>query len=129
MARKSQIIELLKTELQNSGNFAQVYRHFKFLDQINDFPTICLNASPEDKDHLESTVLRGIIDLDLRGYIKSDNAIAACDTMIQNVETIVSSIVNPLIESIRVRTVSSDEGLFEPYGVIDMKIQIQYSNL
>lgn len=127
MAKKSEILNLLVSTLEASTG-AKVYRRLKFLDQINDFPTICLDASPVDRNHEEFTILRDIIDIDLRAYIHSENAISTCDSLIHTIEIGLMNLVDTKIEMIRVMSIDTDEGLFEPYGVITMRVRVQYDN-
>jgi hypothetical protein len=127
MAKKSEILNLLVSTLEASTG-ARVYRRLKFLDQVNDFPTICLDASPVDRSHEEFTVLRDTIDIDLRAYIHSENVISACDNLIHTIEIGLMNLVDTKIEMIRVMSIDTDEGLFEPYGVITMRVRLQYDN-
>ena len=128
MIKKSDIVTILLNELRNSNKFAKVHGHLKYLAEINDFPTLCLDTSPEVKDHRETNVLRNVIDIDVRGYVKSENALNACDELIQDIEEFFLTFEHPSIESTYTITVNSDEGLHEPYGIVTMRLGVQYSN-
>jgi len=127
MAKKSDIISNLVTNLKNVGGFTNVFPHFKFIDQINDFPTICIHIAEDDRNHLESTTLGGDLIVSIRGYVYKEDSIGACDTLIQDIETVISQISYPgYQEDIRVISVDSDEGLYEPHGIVDMRLSIMY---
>lgn len=123
MAIKSDIITLLLFQLRSIPNVT-VFNYFKYLDQINSFPTICTHVIRDDVEHIESNYIDHYSLVSIRAYLQAENCISACDDLIQEIETIVNGITNVLFDSMKIESVNSDEGLFEPYGIVDINLSI-----
>lgn len=151
MARKTDVIDLLITELKridgstdnrtavqnvpytyNHNLHGNVFRIFKFLKDINDFPTITLMIGTETRQHIGGGVKYATLDVAIRGYTRSENALDATDDLIEDIEHSFNALgflpeLCPvdLVDS-RIVAVSTDEGLFEPHGIADVEAQIVY---
>ena len=132
--RRKQIIDGLVTELGQTPDVSplNVFRHFKYLDEINDFPTICLLPRNEARIERGANRRLGIIEVALRGYTFDENNLDRAEFLAQNVEAKVDSFsANTAakangVSDVRVVTFRTDEGLFEPYGIADLELQILY---
>jgi hypothetical protein len=151
MSRKTELISLLVTELKRidkttdsraavphtpytfkSNVNGEVYPTFKFLDQINDFPTICLVVGTESRIHIGAGVKYGELSLLVRGYINDENALEVSDDLLEDIEHIIESLSHVdafcdegLVES-RIVSLVTDEGLFEPWGIVDINALLIY---
>jgi len=151
MSRKSDVIDLLVTELKridktidsrievpstpytfNSNVFNNVFRTFKYLNDINDFPTITLIVGSETRQYIGGGIKYATLDISIRGYTKSENTIDSEDDLAEDIEFIVNSLGYltdgcpfELVES-RIVAIGADEGLFEPFGVVTIEAQITY---
>lgn len=108
-----------------------VFESFKWFDQINDYPTICLHVETDYKSHAEAepNVVGGDFNMIVTGYVHSENVVAAGDELIQQIEDAINSItaVNAIqIDDIHINSVEQDEGLFEPYGTVTVNVDIGY---
>jgi hypothetical protein len=169
------------------------FSKLKYLDDVHDFPTICLYRNPNEFDHIETNSINKNNIITIRGYVKGEDSLGLADQLIEDIETRLSNaLVSPsteygfcglltqsgdnlvenllvipnylqtqsldiittqsgdLIETsvtalqgrylvancvigltsastedVRVMSVNSDEGLFDPYGVIDMVVEIR----
>jgi len=132
--RRKQIIDGLVTELGQTSDVSSsnVFRHFKYLDEINDFPSICLLPRNEARIERGANRRLGIIEVALRGYTFDENNLDRAEFLAQNVEAKVDSFsANTAakangVSDVRVVTFRTDEGLFEPYGIADLELQILY---
>ena len=132
--RRKQIIDGLVTELGQTPDVSpsNVFRHFKYLDEINDFPSICLLPRNEARIERGANRRLGIIEVALRGYTFDENNLDRAEFLAQNVEAKVDSFsANTAakangVSDVRVVTFRTDEGLFEPYGIADLELQILY---
>ena len=132
--RRKQIIDGLVTELGQTPDVSpsNVFRHFKYLDEINDFPSVCLLPRNEARIERGANRRLGIIEVALRGYTFDENNLDRAEFLAQNVETKVNSFsANTAakangVSDVRVVTFRTDEGLFEPYGIADLELQILY---
>ena len=91
--RRKQIIDGLVTELGQTPDVdaSNVFRQFKYLDEINDFPTVCLVAGSESREELGANRRLGGIGVSLRGYVFDENNIDTAEIFAQNVESKVDS--------------------------------------
>lgn len=132
--RRKQIIDGLVVELGQTSDVSpsNVFRHFKYLDEINDFPSICLLPRNEARIERGANRRLGIIEVALRGYTFDENNLDRAEFLAQNVEAKVDSFsANTAakangVSDVRVVTFRTDEGLFEPYGIADLELQILY---
>tara|TARA_Y100000780_G_C13392279_1_gene304711 strand:+ start:23 stop:448 length:426 start_codon:yes stop_codon:yes gene_type:complete len=132
--RRKQIIDGLVVELGQTPDVSasNVFRHFKYLDEINDFPSICLLPRNEARIERGANRRLGIIEVALRGYTFDENNLDRAEFLAQNVEAKVDSFsANTAakangVSDVRVVTFRTDEGLFEPYGIADLELQILY---
>jgi len=132
--RRKQIIDGLVTELGQTSDVSSsnVFRHFKYLDEINDFPSICLLPRNEARIERGANRRLGIIEVALRGYTFDENNLDRAEFLAQNVEAKVDSFSANVaakangVSDVRVVTFRTDEGLFEPYGIADLELQILY---
>lgn len=156
MSRASDIINEIKQALQPVAP-NQVYRYLKNIDQINDFPTVCMFISEDDRPIRETLDYKGEIYLTIRGYVFGEDSQALSDQLLLDIEDsiitvnlqrkLLSTQNNDLIQTeidnlvsvnqlspvneyssdnIEIRQVSTDEGLFEPFGIAELKLFIRY---
>ena len=73
--RRKQIIDGLVVELGQTLDVesSNVYKHFKFMDELNDFPAICLIPGTEMREQLGANRILGTLDVSLRGYVFAEN--------------------------------------------------------
>jgi len=117
----------------NSLVYGNVFRDFRYLQEINDFPTICFTTGRLTREHIGDAVVYETFRVNIRGYVMQENSIEACESLAEDIERIVnrlrdvrtSTYAQPIVES-RVLSIRTDEGLFEPYGVVDVQAEITY---
>ena len=132
--RRKQIIDGLVVELGQTLDVesSNVYKHFKFMDELNDFPAICLIPGTEMREQLGANRRLGTIEVSLRGYVFDENNIDTAEILAQNVESHVDSFCANVaaqangVSDARVVSFRTDEGLFQPYGIADLDVQILY---
>jgi len=132
--RRKQIIDGFKTELGQTPDVdaSNIFKHFKFLDELNDFPSVCFVAGTERRDQLGANRRLATIDIALRGYVFDENNVDKAEILAQNVESKVDSFSANVaarangVSDARVISFRTDEGLLQPYGVADLEVQILY---
>ena len=129
-ADKRNIIAGIATTLRNAIG-CPVFEHFKYLDDINDFPTICLHIETDYKFHLEATpnVVGGDFNMLVRGYVHHEDVVGAQDDLIQKIEEALNALTPATaiqIDDIHINSLEHDEGLFEPYGTVTVNVDIAY---
>ena len=132
--RRKEIIDGFVTELGQTPDVdaSNIFKRFKFLDELNDFPSVCFVAGAERRDQLGANRRLGTIDVALRGYVFDENNVDKAEILAQNVESKVDSFSANVaarangVSDARVVSFRTDEGLLQPYGVADLEIQILY---
>ena len=132
--RRKQIIDGFSTELGQTPDVdaSNIFKRFKFLDELNDFPSICFVAGGESREELGANRRLGTIEVALRGYVFDENNVDKAEILAQNVESKVDSFSANVaarangVSDARVTSFRTDEGLFTPYGLADLEIQILY---
>ena len=132
-SRRSDIIDLLVTELKkidggtsdfdssytfNTDLSNNVERKIKFLDEVNDFPSLYIAAGTEIRDFNSQNWTNATLDATIRAYV-----------FIQDIEHVIYRIgdnSNKGIQQISISNLSTDEGLLTPYGLSEIEVTIDY---
>ena len=135
MARRTDIIEALVGHLGTNTDVHanNVYRKYKYMHDLNDFPAITFIPNREDRDHFGDGQVHGILAIQLRCYVyDGDTADIAgeCERLADQIEDAINtfSAANRAleVEEARVATLRTDDGLMTPYGIADLQISILY---
>jgi hypothetical protein len=135
MSRRSEILQEYTATLAGANYLdnaiAHVYRGFRWLDQINDFPTISYNIQSSSLVHIGANDRYYSCSVALRAYVRGEDPQALLDQILLDIEDVTQSfrdVASPSLEVVdaRVDSVSSDEGVMAPIGVADMRITISY---
>lgn len=144
-SRRSDIINLLVTELKkidggtsdsdsdytfNTNLSNNVERKIRFLDEVNDFPSLYLAAGTEIRDFNSQNLTTATLDATIRAYVFSDDESQdKMDDLIQDIEHVIYRIGDNSdkgIQEISISNISVDEGLFAPYGLSEIEVTIDY---
>ena len=106
--------------------FNNVFRRMKFLNEINDFPTLIVTAAGEDRIEIGAGVRFGTFGFEIRGYVKDEDTIEAEEDLADDIEFVLQAMVfspsdrdNALaITDIILTSTETDEGLMTPFGVV-----------
>jgi|LUMW01.1.fsa_nt_gb hypothetical protein len=153
---RTSVIDLLVTELKKingekvspvtNANFIvpytfksnvfnkNVFRHWKFLNEINDFPTICFMVGAVTRQHVGGDVRYEFFEVNFRGYVHGENSLNLADDLSEDIDYVVNSFRNTAltadntleVSDALVLDISTDEGLFDPYGICDIRSQVSY---
>jgi len=144
LSRRKEITELVVQEFKKiNGSFStfdanyiystdvanNVFRRLKFLDEINDFPTICVNAGAEARIYHSTGLITGELTLNIRAYLRSENPITAAENLADDIEHIIYHFGDKSdigILNITMQSVSTDEGLVAPFGILEIDILVIY---
>ena len=144
-SRRSDIIDLLVTELKkidggtsdfdsrytfNTNLSNNVERKIRFLDEVNDFPSLYIAAGTEIRDFNSQNLTNATLDATIRAYVFSeDESQDKMDDLIQDIEHVIYRIGDNSdkgIQEISISNISADEGLFTPYGLSEIEVIIDY---
>ena len=152
---RTQVVDALVTDLKkidgatatsSPGNFIEpytyksnvfdenVFRHWKYLEEVNDFPTICFMVGAVTRQHVGGDIRYEFFEVNFRGYVHGEDSLNLADDLSEDIDFVVNSFRNKAlitnssleISDALVLSISTDEGLFDPYGLCDIRSQISY---
>ena len=137
-ARRTQIVEALISDIHT--NIARmlptnVTRQMVFLNEVNDFPFVCMLVEPETRFHYGAGHKLATLAISLRGYVfDGDSGGEVLDLAEDLGIDIETAAIEPFAEAHRdlgvefaaVESFRTDEGLMSPYGIADLTITITY---
>ena len=136
----SAIVERLK-DIDGTGTFLtnlseNVEPRLKFWDEIEEFPAVHLNAGSESREYQGGGSKDRYLTVTLRCYVQEEDAVAALDALLEDVETILEensrltykdrNNADQYTQQITIVSIDTDEGVLEPYGVGEMQIEVRY---
>ena len=137
MSRRSDILNEFTTHLRSAQYVDAplplngVQRGMKWLDQINDFPYICYHVDSSDLVHIGANERYYLMNISLRGYVRGDDSQSLSDQLALDIENAAigfrdaATSTHSIVDS-RIVGVSTDEGLMEPHGIVEMSLEISY---
>lgn len=151
MSRRTQIIDFLVTELKRingqqdartvpvrngytykSNVFNNVFRSMKYLNEVNDFPTLCVTSGSEDRIEIGGGVRFGTFAFEIRAYVKDESTIDAEEDLADDIEFVIESLNSTSsaasfeVVDARITSTETDEGLMTPFGVVIINGLIRY---
>ena len=115
-----------------SNVYNNVFSKQEFLDNINDFPSVfCYSITPETRNRIGGRETYCSFIIEIRGYVQGENPIGLASDLGQDIQYIIESIKyrcgsNLGLVECRTESLSTDEGLLEPYGVVELRTLIVY---
>ena len=143
-SRRFNIVEALTNKLKNidgSGAFLtdvanNVHPRLKFWDEVEDFPAIHLNAGSETREYQAGGYKDRFLGVTIRCYVNSEDAQEELNLLMEDVETIIEENSNLQYfdrlnnefncQQITVISITTDEGVLEPFGVGELEIEVRY---
>lgn len=127
-------IQLLETAISTVAPLSSPY-----IDAVNSFPSISIlrpsigvasRRATIDRGYISSGVTLDSFSFTVRGYVLTsiETAIEDCEALARQIETAVQSIRSPKIYSSYVTEVYTDEGLFAPYGICELRCEAEWIN-
>jgi len=120
-----------KNYTYNNNLFNNVFRGIKFLDEVNDFPSLYISAGTENRDFNSKSLTVAELDVTIRAYIYGqDNSQSLADDIIQDIEFVIYQQIafdpDKGILDITIDSISTDEGLAAPYGISEINLLVAY---
>ena len=108
--------------------FDNVFRRLKFLDEINDFPSVFLQAGAENRVYDSKGLTTSTLDIMIRVYVHTENAVEELESTMQDIEFVIYNMDTEKygIMDVQVASMGTDEGLLDPYGIGEVAVTVQY---
>ena len=121
----------------NLNVFDNVSAKMKFLDEIEQYPKLCVVAGDEEREYQPGGFKWRFLQLTVRAYVHNEeDAQEELALLLEDIEQIVdendalvyddSVDPNEKTTSMNVESVSTDEGVVEPLGIGEMTIIVRY---
>ena len=106
-----------------------VYRGVKYLDEINDFPSIYVTSNVERRKYQTNGNTEGIVFTAIRCYVMGDDTEVQLSNIFQDIEHILYNMQVPnefTSLDITIDTTLTDSGLLEPYGMAEIFLSSRF---
>ncbi len=121
----------------NSNLFNNVEGHTVFLDQITQYPKVCVVAGDETREYQPDGFKWRFLQLEFRAYVEDENdpqeelalLLEDIERVIDNNDVLVyDDTVDPSLKttSSTILNISTDEGVLSPLALGEIAIQVRY---
>ena len=121
----------------NSNVFNNVSGRLRFLDEIEEFPKVCIIAGDEVREYQTAGFKWRFLTLSIRAYVRNEeDAQEELATLFEDIEKIIdendalvydtSVIPNGTTTSMTIDSISTDEGVIAPLGIGEMLVTVRY---
>lgn len=134
LATKLKIIDGTSTYNSNLEN--RVSPRLLFWDEVDEFPSVHLNAGSESRVYQGGGYKDRYLTVRIRIYVKEENAVDALEGVIEDIETVLEDSsrlaykdrqgVTQYTQQITIISIDTDEGVLEPVGVGEIVCEIRY---
>ena len=121
----------------NSNLFNEVHGNTLFLDQITQYPSVCVIAGDETREYQPSGFKWRYLNMELRIYVSDEeDPQEELALLIEDIERVIDNndvltyddSVSPNLKttSSTILTIATDEGVLAPLGVGEIALQVRY---
>ena len=125
------------THPYNSNLFNEVHGNTLFLDQISQYPSVCVIAGDETREYQPNGFKWRFLNMDIRVYVEdAEDPQEELALLIEDIERVIddndvltyddSVSPNEKTTSSTILTITTDEGVLAPLGVGEVAIQVRY---
>ena len=142
---RSKVVEALVTKLKgingehpfNSNIFENCHSGIVFLDEIKEYPKLCVVAGDESRQYQPGGFKWRFLTLDVRVYVENqEDPQEVLALLMEDIERVVDDndmliyddTVSPALTttSLTVSSMSTDEGVLSPLGIGEINLQCRY---
>ena len=143
--KRTKIAEALANKLKeidgshpfNINIFDNVATKMVFLDEIEQYPKVCVIAGDETREYLPDGYKWRFLNLTIRAYINNeDDAQEELALLLEDIERIIDEndalvyddSVDPSEQttSLTIESIGTDEGVIRPLGIGEMVVEVRY---
>ena len=121
----------------NSNVSDNVDGHLKFLDEIEQYPKVCVVAGDEFREYQPNAFKWRLLDLTIRVYIHDNNDTQeTLALLLEYLERVIDDNDNLVYDdtvdpsqsttSLTIGSISTDEGVIAPLGIGEMTVRVRY---
>lgn len=140
MSKRTSIVKALSEKFKEiNGNspyttnlYNNSFNKLKFWDEVQDFPCVYMTPGSEAREYLPSDFTWGYLGVAIKVYCKGDEAQAQLEALLGDLETCIDA--NRVLQydnsnettEILITSITTDEGLLDPYAVGEINLQVRY---
>ena len=121
----------------NTNIFNNADSHLVFLDEIQQYPKICVVAGDETRQYQPGGFKWRFVQLTIRAYVEDANdPQEVLSLLLEDIERVIDNndvlvyddTVDPNLQttSITIESISTDEGVIAPLGIGEMVVEVRY---
>lgn len=121
----------------NSNVFNNVDGHLKFLDQIEEYPKVCVVAGDETREYQPGEFKWRFLNIDIRCYIENqEDPQEVLALLVEDIERVIDEndglvyddtvSPNEQLTSLTIMSISTDEGVLTPLGIGEINVLCRY---
>lgn len=121
----------------NINVFDNVESHLVFLDEIQQYPKVCVVAGDESRQYLPDGFKWRFLSLTIRAYVSNEeDAQEELSLLIEDIERIIddndalvyddSVSPNEQTTSMTIESIGTDEGVIAPLGIGEIVVEVRY---
>ena len=121
----------------NSNVFNNVHGNMVFLDQIQEYPKVCVVSGDETREYQPGEFKWRFLSLDIRVYVEDhEDTQEVLALLIEDIERIIDDndvltyddTVSPNLKttSLTMQSLSTDEGVLSPLGIGEITVECRY---
>lgn len=106
-----------------------VYKGLKYIDQINDFPSVYVQAGEETYRYNSKTNTEAFMTIMVRIYAYEEHSLYKLEDLVDDVTHALERIKydqSHKIISAEIVSIDTDSGLLDPYGLGEIMVAVQY---
>lgn len=106
-----------------------VYKGLKYIDQINDFPSVYVQAGEETYRYNSKTNTEAFMTIMVRVYAYEEHSLYKLEDLVDDVTHALERIKydqSHKIISAEIMSIDTDSGLLDPYGLGEIMVAVQY---
>ncbi len=106
-----------------------VYKGLKYIDQINDFPSVYVQAGEETYRYNSKTNTEAFMTIMIRIYAYEEHSLYKLEDLVDDVTHVLERIKydqSHRIISAEITSIDTDSGLLDPYGLGEIMVAVQY---
>lgn len=134
------IVQVLKT-INGTGTFVtdvaqNVYPRLKYWDEIEEFPSICVNAGLENRTYQGGGYKDRFLSVKITCYVNEEDPVEALEALMEDVETCLEnnsrlkyttrSGQEGYTQAITILSLDTDEGVMAPLGIGEILCEVRY---
>jgi len=121
----------------NSNIFNNADSHLVFLDEIQQYPKVCVVAGDEEREYQPGGFKWRFLELTIRVYVEDANdPQEVLSLLLEDLERVIDDndilvyddTVSPHLQatSLTIGSISTDEGVISPLGIGEMNVTVRY---